>query len=74
MHVPFDVYTLRPLKKIINELTMVNYGVRMPPYPTMSYVVNKEHYILLQKAIQQLSFLSGTVPIAFEYLCWNLEH
>jgi len=72
-HVPWDSYTLRPLKNIINEITTVNYRINIPTSAAMSFVNTPELYDTLQKAIFKLySMIEGQPPtIFFDYFEWN---
>ena len=74
MHVPFDLYTLAPLRLIINGLTDVHYNIPISQYSTMKFVVNEELYQVLQYAIRRLSIQAKRNPIIFDYMCWNNQH
>ena len=75
-HVPWDSYTLRPLRNIINELTIINYRINIPTSAAMSFVNSPELYDALQKAIFKLySMIEGQPPtICFDYFAWNDNH
>ena len=72
-HVPWDSYTLRPLRKIINELADTNYYINIPTTAAMSYVNSTELYDVFEKAIFKLyDMLPGQPPtIYFDYFAWN---
>lgn len=75
-HIPWDSYTLRPLRNIINELTTTNYRINIPTSAAMSFVNSPELYDALQKAIFKLySMIEGQPPtICFDYFAWNDNH
>ena len=75
-HVPWDSYTLRPLRNIINDLTTTNYYINIPTNAAMSFVNTTELYDTLQKSIFKLySMLEGQPPaIYFDYFAWNDNH
>ena len=47
LHIPFDQYTLRPLRNIINDLTDIDYKINIPQNATMKFVNTKELYVVL---------------------------
>jgi hypothetical protein len=75
-HIPWDSYTLRPLRNIINELTTTYYHINIPTSASMSFVNSTELYDTLQKAIFKLySMIEGQPPtICFDYFAWNDNH
>ncbi len=75
-HVPWDSYTLRPLKNIINELITTNYQINIPTSASMSFVNSKELYNILQDAIFKLYSHVEEKPsvIHFDYFAWNGNH
>ncbi|MBS1759389.1 MAG: hypothetical protein JST23_04620 [Bacteroidetes bacterium] len=75
-HVPWDSYTLRPLRKIINELADTDYYINIPTTAAMSFVNSTELYDILEKAIFNLyDRLPGQPPtIYFDYFAWNDNH
>jgi len=75
-HVPWDSYTLRPLRNIINVLTDTNYHINIPTNASMSFVNSRELYNVLQDAIFNLyDKLPGLPPtIYFDYFAWNDNH
>ncbi len=74
LNVPFDLYTIRPLKNIINDLSDVNYNIKIPSTATMGYVVNEELYWVLTKAIRKLCKEAEIMPIVYEYWGWDRTH
>lgn len=75
-HIPWDSYTLRPLKKIINELANTNYYINIPTTAAMSFVNSEELYKALRIAVFNLyDMLPGNPPvISFDYFAWNNNH
>jgi hypothetical protein len=75
-HVPWDSFSLRPLRNIINELTCTNYRINIPPSASMSFVNSIELYDTLQKAVFKLyDMIEGKPPtIYFDYFAWNDNH
>jgi Cdc6-like AAA superfamily ATPase len=74
MHVPFDLYTLTPLKDIINDLVDVRYNIPIAPTSTMKFVVNEELYQVLQAAVRKISMQAKRDPIIYDYMCWDNQH
>ncbi len=75
-HVPWDSYTLRPLRHILNELTDLDYRISIPTSASMSFVNTPELYQILQKCLIKLYGLSEikAAPIYFDYFAWNDNH
>ncbi len=73
-HVPFDLYTLAPLTKIINEITDVNYRISIPKNATMKYVNCYELYDILTRAVRNLAKKAIIDPIVYDYWSWNDKH
>lgn len=67
MHVPFDKYSLLPLKNIINDLTGLKYKLPIQKNVSMGYVTNMELYIDLTKVIGNLSKRAKIQPITYDY-------
>lgn len=74
LHVPFDKFTLIPLRIIINEISGVPYKINIPQNATMGFVINEELYNALLGAVRLLSKEAGTLPIIYEYWGWNRTH
>lgn len=74
LHVPFDEYTLKPLIRIINEITDVNYRIDIPKNPTMKYISNPQLYLIVQNAVFRLCQEASIDPILYDYWCWNEKH
>lgn len=74
LNVPFDLYTIRPLKNIINDISDVNYNINISSTATMGYVVNEELYWVLTRAIRNICKEANINPIVYEYWGWNRTH
>lgn len=76
-HIPWDSYTLRPLKNIINNLTNVDFSINIPISAGMGYVNTPELYSLLLDAIRKLyikiSIQEGKCipPIYYEFYAYG---
>lgn len=75
-HVPFDEFTIKPFRNIINELTDVNYKITIPTNPTMSSINTKEIYDIFTSAITNLyTLIPGAPPkIYYDYWAWDNNH
>jgi|GEM_PF-2152495 len=74
-NVPFDSYTLQPLKEIINDLlSEAPFGMPMNGQMTMNYVVCAEQYDQIQGAIRELCGGTRKTPLDFELWAWNSRH
>lgn len=74
LHVPFDNYTLSPLRYIINDISSIDYKIKITPNSSMAYIVNREHYYTFQEAIRKITITIKIPPIIYEYMCWNSRH
>jgi len=73
LHVPFDSFSLRPLRKIIHDLA----EDKIPPIPsnaTMKYVETKKQYMALQNAVRRLCMKAKSIPILYENWSWRRTH
>ncbi|MDP3026568.1 MAG: hypothetical protein Q8N63_02580 [Nanoarchaeota archaeon] len=73
-HVPFDLYSLKPLIKIINKISDVNYKIDIPKNPTMKFITNPEIYWIIQNSVFKLCKNASISPILYDYWCWNEKH
>ena len=73
LHVPFDSFSLRPLRMIIQDLTSENIE-NIPSNASMKYVKNRKQYMTLQKAVIKLCKKAKTDPIMYEYWSWKRTH
>jgi len=72
--VPFDSFSLRPIRLIINELINVNYKIVIPINASMGFVNTPQLYNILMDAIYKLTKLAKIVPIKYDYWCWEDKH
>ena len=72
--VPFDSFSLRPLRLIVNDLTVVKYKISIPPTVSMGFINTQQLYIILMDAVYKLCKLSKISPIVYDYWCWNDKH
>lgn len=75
-HIPWDSYTLKPLRFIINDLTGLPFLIKIPREPSMSFVATPQMYDWLQTALSTLyAQLPVHVPkIHYDYFAWNENH
>jgi len=74
LHVPYDRYSLKPLKNIINQLTDVDYNISIPSSVTMKYVTTPQLYSVITNAVFRLSEVANMYPIVYDYWSWNDKH
>jgi hypothetical protein len=74
MNIPLDEYTLKPLMKIINDLTEIKYKIDIPKNPTMKFINTPELYWIIQNALFRLCNKAEISPILYDYWCWNEKH
>ena len=72
--VPLDSFSLRPIRKIINELTDLNYKIAIPATASMSFINTQQLYSIIMEAIFKLCKLSKISPIVYDYWCWDDKH
>jgi hypothetical protein len=73
-HVPFDYYTLLLLRRIINDISNLQYKITVPASPSMSFIGNKESYLIFMDVIFRLSKKARIHPIVYDYWAWNKTH
>jgi hypothetical protein len=69
LHVPLDASTLRPIRRIVDELVDFDYAIEIPATVPAGFVATEEQYILLQSAIADLARRAGVPPILYAYWC-----
>lgn len=74
MNVPFDLYSLKPLVNIINQLSDVNYKIDIPKNPTMKFIITPDLYWIIQNAVFKLCNEAKIYPIYYDYWCWDEKH
>lgn len=74
LHVPFDKYTLLPLRIIINDIAVVNYKIQIPSNATMGYIINKELYTVIHSAVTRITKTADADRIIYDYWAWDGTH
>jgi hypothetical protein len=69
LHVPLDASTLRPLRRIVDELVDLDYAIEIPAAAPSGFVATEEQYVLLQGALATLAGRAGLPPILYAYWC-----
>lgn len=72
--IPFDSFSLQPIRLIINELTGVNYKISIPPNASMGFINTPQLYSLLMDSVYKLCSLSQIDPIVYDYWAWEDKH
>lgn len=68
LHVPWDKFTLQPLRKIWNG------NPRIDSSSSQGFVKNLEQYIELHTLITNIVVQAGVDRIAYEFWAWDKEH
>lgn len=74
MHIPFDYFTLLPLKNIINDISNETFKITIPKNPSMAYITNKELYVIFTNSLFNLCKKAKIKPIIYDYWAWNNTH
>jgi hypothetical protein len=72
LHVPFDSYTLRAIRKCIPDRHNKDIGP-IPSNATMSFVTNRKQYDGLQRVAREFAAQASVPPIYLDLL-WNEAH
>jgi hypothetical protein len=72
--VPFDSFSLIPLRIIINDLTNLKYKIAIPSNASMSFVNTPQLYRILMDSIYRICELSEINPILYDYWAWEDKH
>ncbi len=72
--VPFDSFSLKPIRPIINELTGLSYKIIIPTNASMAFVNTPQMYTILMDSIYKLTKLAKISPIVYDYWCWEDKH
>lgn len=73
-HVPFDLYSLKPLINIIDKISDVSYKIDIPKNPTMKFITTPDIYWIIQNSVFKLCKNANISPILYDYWCWNEKH
>ena len=66
---PLDSRTLAPLRRIVDQLTDVDFSIDIPAKPGSGYVASEELYYILQGAVAELARRAETAQITYAYWC-----
>lgn len=69
LHVPLDASTLRPIRRVVDELVDFDYSIEIPSTIPSGFVATEEQYVILQSAIAELARRAGVPPILYAYWC-----
>ena len=72
--IPFDSFSLIPIRLIINDLTSVKYKISIPINASMGFVNTPQLYSILMDSIYKLSKLSKVDPVVYDYWAWEDKH
>lgn len=72
--IPFDSFSLQPIRLIINELSDVKYRISIPPNASMGFINTPQLYSILMDSVYSLCKLSKINPIVFDYWAWEDKH
>jgi len=72
LHIPWDKYTLLPLKNIFNDLR-TDYKM-LKSNARMSFVRNREIYGILHELITKICSTANVYRIHYEFFAWDLNH
>lgn len=71
LHVPWDKYTLQPLRFIFNESVR---EYRMPATASMGFVKTRDMYVALHAFISTICGEAGVPRIYYEFYAWDDSH
>jgi hypothetical protein len=72
--VPFDSFSLIPLRFIINDLTNLKYRIIIPSNASMGFITTPGLYKIMMDSVYNLCELSNINPIVYDYWCWEDKH
>ena len=72
--VPFDSFSLQPLKSIINDLTGLNYRIAIPTNASMGFINTPQIYQIMMDSVYNLCEKTKIPPIVYDYWCWEDKH
>jgi hypothetical protein len=72
--VPFDSFSLKPLRLIINKLTGLNYKINIPINVTMGFINTPQLYRIIMDSVYKLCNEAQIDPIIYDYWCWEDKH
>jgi hypothetical protein len=69
LHVPLGATTLRPIRRIVDELLDRDFAIEIPASVPAGYVSTEELYVLLQEAFSGLAKRASVPPVLYFYWC-----
>ena len=72
--IPFDSFSLIPIRHIINELTNVKYKISIPINASMGFINTPQLYSILMDSIYKLCELANVHPVVYDYWAWEDKH
>ena len=72
--VPFDSFSLIPLRLIINDLTGLDFKISIPNNATMGFINTKQIYRIIMDAVYGLCQKANIPPIVYDFWCWEDKH
>jgi len=72
--VPFDSFSLKPLRLINNELTGLNYKIAIPSNVSMGFINTPQLYRIIMDSVYKLCNEAKIDPIIYDYWCWEDKH
>ncbi len=72
--VPFDSFSLIPLRSIINNLTGLEYKITIPNNATMGFINTQQIYRIIMDAVYDLCLIANISPIIYDFWCWEDKH
>lgn len=70
-HIPWDKYTLKPLRLLYNQRTVRD---KMPSNPSMGFVSDTGRYKLLHNMISEICHAASVPRIDSEFYAWDVNH
>ncbi len=72
--VPFDSFSLKPLRFVINKLTGLNYKITIPINVSMGFINTPQLYRIIMDSVYKLCNEAKIDPIIYDYWCWEDKH
>lgn len=69
--IPFDSFSLLPLRLIINDLTGLNYRITIPINASMGFINTPQLYKIIMDSVYKLCKETQISPIIYDYWCWE---
>jgi len=72
--VPFDSFSLQPLRLIINDLAGLKYKIAIPTNASMGFINTPQIYRIIMDAVYKLCKDAKIPPIIYDYWSWEDKH